>query len=179
MKAAARSSLLTGKKSANPAKVQTAYGENYQEGKFLKNKPNTSTEAHQKKSADPCGNIENTSSGRISKDVSSLNLEPKDIDKHKAEVLPSRDLSHKPSLLNEPVDPVIHASRDRAVCSQVESQSRKSLNFDKGEISGKIRRKERHGTDEFSNMESAVGANLVQTGVSNPFNLENQGTSKR
>ena len=170
IKAAARSAPLMGKKLPSSAKIPTAYGEHYQEGNFLKNKTNASSGTYKKRHAD--SSLENTSSGRISKDVSSKSLESKDVDKQKAAVVPSRDLTHKSRVINESVDVMHHVSRDRPVCSQVESQSRKSLNCEnEAEISAKIRRKERYGTDGYPNMESAVGAYPMQATVSNSCKL--------
>lgn len=149
---------------ASPSKIQTAYGEHYQDGKFLKSKPIVSTGTY-KRSGDSITNLESASFGRISKDVTSPLLESKDLDKHKAGSVASRDLTHRSRVINDP-DGVHHASRDRAV-SQAESQSRKLLNCEnETEISTKIRRKERYGTDGHSNMDSAVVAYPMQMLVS-------------
>lgn len=48
IKAAARSALLIRMELANADKVQTSCSENYQEGNFLRNNPNTYTETHKK-----------------------------------------------------------------------------------------------------------------------------------
>ncbi|XP_020263259.1 ubinuclein-1-like [Asparagus officinalis] len=166
MKAAARSAPLMEKKLASPDEMQTAYEEYYQERKVLKNKSNSFTGSYKRRSADSMTNLKNTSPVRISKDVSSLSSEWKDLDKHKAGVLLSRDLSHKSRLINESVESAYHSSRDRAVSSQAESQSRKSINCEnEAEVSTKIRRKERYRTDVFPITDSAVGAYPMQAAL--------------
>ncbi|XP_020247344.1 uncharacterized protein LOC109825053 isoform X2 [Asparagus officinalis] len=140
----ARRAPLMGNNFTNIANIQTVHSEHYKERKILKNKSNTL-------------------SGRISKDASSPSMEPKNLDKYKAGTLVSKDLAHKSRLINESVDSVYHASRDRPISSHVESQSRKSLNYkNEAELSTKVRRKEKYGTDGLPRANSAVGVHAIQ-----------------
>ncbi|ONK56457.1 uncharacterized protein A4U43_C10F8910 [Asparagus officinalis] len=143
----ARRAPLMGNNFTNIANIQTVHSEHYKERKILKNKSNTL-------------------SGRISKDASSPSMEPKNLDKYKAGTLVSKDLAHKSRLINESVDSVYHASRDRPISSHVESQSRKSLNYkNEAELSTKVRRKEKYGTDGLPRANSAVGVHAIQVTV--------------
>ncbi|XP_008783317.3 LOW QUALITY PROTEIN: ubinuclein-1 [Phoenix dactylifera] len=164
IKAAARNAPLVGKKLSSPAKVLALpYVENYyEENKLADNKLNAPTGAYNKRSAVLTINLENPPSVKLpNKDISSLPLESKDFDNHKAGLMPS-DLTHKSRGTGDSFDPMYQTSRDKGVSSQVEFQSRRLLNGENEEVSAKIRRKEKYGTGEFSDMNSSGSVYTTQ-----------------
>ncbi|XP_073102368.1 ubinuclein-1 isoform X2 [Elaeis guineensis] len=156
IKAAARSAPLAGKKLSSSAKVLALpYVENYyEENKLIDDKLNAPTGAYKKRFADLTINSENPPVKLLNKDISSLPLESKDFDKHKA-VMPSKDLTHKSRGTGNSFDPMYQTSQDKGVSSQVEFQSRRLPNGENEEVSAKLRRKEKYGTGEFPDMNSS------------------------
>ncbi|CAL9150353.1 unnamed protein product [Musa hybrid cultivar] len=153
IKDAARNAPVMGRKPS-PAKVYAPYGEHYsEEGRSLKYKSKTTTTVYKRKSADFTIKSEEQSTMRVpNKDVLPLPLELKDFDKHKSGVLASEDTTHRASVSHS-FDPLYQASRSKV---QVEFQPKKLLKSETGEVSAKIRRKEKYGSSNFPAMNSSM-----------------------
>ncbi|KAG1328098.1 putative ubinuclein-1 [Cocos nucifera] len=156
IKAAARNAPMVGKKLSSSAKVLALpYVENYyEENKLVGNKLNAPTGANRKRFADLTINLENPPVKLPNEDISSLPLESKDFDKHKA-AMPSKELTHKSRGTGDSFDPMYQTSGDKGVSSQVEFHSRRLPNGENEEVSAKIRRKEKYGTGIFPDMNSS------------------------
>lgn len=163
IKDAARNAPVMGRKPS-PAKVYAPYGEHYsEEGRSLKYKSKTTTTVYKRKSADFTIKSEEQSTMRVpNKDVLSLPLELKDFDKHKSGVLASEDTTHRASVSHS-FDPLYQASRSKG---QVEFQPKKLLKSETGEVSAKIRRKEKYGSSDFPAMNSSMSVYPMHAVVS-------------
>ncbi|RWW54838.1 hypothetical protein BHE74_00038559, partial [Ensete ventricosum] len=163
IKDAARNAPVMGRKPS-PAKVYAPYGEHYsEEGRSLKYKSKTTTTVYKRKSADFTIKSEEQSTMRVpNKDVLSLPLELKYFDKHKSGVLASEDSTHRASVSHS-FDPLYQASRSKG---QVEFQPKKLLKSETGEVSAKIRRKEKYSSNAFPAMNSSASVYPMHAVVS-------------
>ncbi|WOK94578.1 ubinuclein-1 [Canna indica] len=156
IKDAGRNAPVVGRK-LSPAKAYAPYGEHYsEEGRHLKYRSKISTAVHKRKTTDFSTKPEEQTAMVPYKDVPSLPLELKDVDKHKAgaHTYKGTTQSHR-SRTSDSFEPSYQASRDKG---QVEFHSKKSINGETGAVSAKVRRKEKHGSMDFSSMNSPGNA---------------------
>ncbi|PAN27220.1 hypothetical protein PAHAL_5G067300 [Panicum hallii] len=152
-----------------------SYGQYHEDNRVVKNKTSGPGGAPKRKSSDFSVVADATEHAKISKDASHAPLELRELEKHKAAVLPV-DYAHK-SKTSETYDYAYSAYRDKGTSVQLDFQLRKASGENQ-DPSNRIYRKEKYGTSEYPVM--AMGSAVYSTQTVNPVvGREGSGTKPK